>query len=72
MAMAAILKKVNIPKALTHEGYRFCEVSLQKDQPSLRKMKLKNCAHFYGYHGNGSHFEVFCTVSSQKVQRSSK
>jgi hypothetical protein len=28
MATAAILKKVNIPKALTHGGYYFCEVSL--------------------------------------------
>jgi hypothetical protein len=59
MATAAILKKVNIPKALTHEGYRFCKVSLQKDQPCLRKMKLKNCTHFCRFHGNGSHFGLF-------------
>jgi hypothetical protein len=59
MAMAAILKKVNIPKALTYGGCYFCEVSLQKVQPSLRKMKLKNCAHFCGYHGNSSHFGNF-------------
>jgi hypothetical protein len=45
MATAAILKKkVNIPKVLTHEGCRFSEISFQKVQPSLRKMKLKNCA----------------------------
>jgi hypothetical protein len=59
MAMAAILKKVNIPKALTHGGYRFCEVSSQKVQPSLRIMKFKICAHFCGYHGNRSHFGNF-------------
>jgi hypothetical protein len=53
MATADILKKVNIPKALIHRGYHFCEVSLQKDPPSLRKMKLKNCAHFCDYHGTG-------------------
>jgi hypothetical protein len=52
MATAAILKKVNIQKALTHEGYRFCEVSLQKDQQSLRKMKLKNSAHICGFREN--------------------
>jgi hypothetical protein len=38
MATAAILKKVYIPKALTHGGYRFCKVSLQKDQPCLREL----------------------------------
>jgi hypothetical protein len=59
MAMTAILKKVNIQKALTHGGYCFCEVSSQKDQPSLRKMKLKKCAHFCGYHGNRSYFGIF-------------
>jgi hypothetical protein len=38
MATAAILKKVNIPKALPHGGCHYCEVSLLKVQPSLRKM----------------------------------
>jgi hypothetical protein len=59
MATAAILKKVNISKALPHEGCHYCEVSLQKVQPSLREMKLKKCKQFCGYHGNGSHFEIF-------------
>ena len=57
MATAAILKEVDIAKAFTHVGYRFCKVSLQKDQPSLRYMKLKMFVYFCGYHGNGSHFE---------------
>jgi hypothetical protein len=59
MATAAILKKVNIPKALPHGDCHYCEVSLLKVQPSLRKMKLKKCKQFCGYHGNGSHFEIF-------------
>jgi hypothetical protein len=59
IATAAILEMINIAKALTHRGYCFCEVSMQKDQPSLRKMKSKNCAHLCGYHGNGSHFGIF-------------
>jgi hypothetical protein len=59
MATAAILKKVNILKELPHGGCHYCEVSLPKVQPSLRKMKLKKCKQCCGYHGNGSHFEIF-------------
>jgi hypothetical protein len=47
IAMAAIFEMVNIAKALTYSGYCFCEVSLQKDHPSLRKMILKNCAQLW-------------------------
>jgi radical SAM superfamily enzyme len=53
--MVAILEMVNIAKALTHGGCGFCEVSSQKVQPSQRKVKIKNFAHFCSYHGNGSH-----------------
>jgi hypothetical protein len=59
IAMAAILKMVNIAKALSHGGYCFCEVSSQMVEPSLIKMKLKNCVHFCGNHGNSSHFGIF-------------
>jgi hypothetical protein len=59
MATEAISEIINISKGPTNCGHHFCEVSLQKDQPSLRKMKLKNCALFGCYHGNSSHFGFF-------------
>ena len=69
MTMVAILKKVNIRKALPHEGCHYCEVSLQKVQPSLREMKLKKCKQFRGYHGNATEFFKPVTANSVRLKR---
>jgi hypothetical protein len=56
MATAVILDKV---KALTHGCYHFRGVWSQEEQPSPRKVKIKNFANICDYHGNGRNLEIF-------------